>query len=211
MARRWRMTVSYSSDFRYRNLVTRPERRAPPGLYIVGGLGVLLLCCVCGLVIGLGLQLRGASLLKPLTSAFAGATPTPDPKMPVPLRSRVLGENGLELTVIGFQRPLTVQGLNVPPNQQFILVSVRLRNTRTSGTPIKFAPADFKVKGDGGLTYEANPKIVTIENLMLPEDALGPGKELERELIYQIAADDSGLKLYWTVGKTTRVVLLEGQ
>jgi hypothetical protein len=207
------MNVSFSREFRYRNLgVAYAGRRGPrPGFFILGGIGVLLVCCICvGLLIGI--RVSGVSIPNPLSSVFASATPTPDKTAPVPLKSKGLGENGLELTVTSFQRPLQVQGLTkAPPDQQFILVSVSLRNTRTSGTPIKVGPGDFKVKGDGGLVYDANPKIVTIENLMMAQDSVGPGKDLERELIFQIAKDDSGLKLYWTAGKTTRVFLLEPQ
>lgn len=203
--------MSFSREFRYRNLgvVYEDRRGLRPGWFILGGIGVLLVCCICvGLLIGV--RLSGVPIPNPLSSAFAGATPTTDKTAPVPLKSKGLGENGLELTVTSFQRPLKVEGqTQVPPDQQFILVSVLLHSTRSSSAPIKVSPGDFKVKGDGGLAYDANPKIVTIENLMMPQDSVGPGKDLERELIFQIAKDDSGLKLYWAAGKTPRVFLLE--
>ena len=118
-------------------------------------------------------------------------------------------DNGLELTVINVQRPLKVQGgVSLPADQQFILVTVQIANTKKTGTSLKTTVADFKVKGDGGLTYEPNPKTVTIPNL-LTEVNVAPGKNVEAELIYQIAVDDSGLRLLWKVGNQTRTFLLE--
>ncbi len=208
----------FSKESRYRNL-GRPQtlrRRAdtPPVLLIVGVGAVLMVCCACaGLFIGL--QVRGVNLTKavavpnPLAST-PKATPTPNLKAEVPLKTGGLQENGLELTVSSFQRPLQVQNLTkLAADQQFVLVSVMVHNGKSTGQPIQLSPADFKLKGDGGLSYEANPKIVTIDNLMTAQDAVAPGKDTERELIFQIAKDDTGLKLYWTVGKTTRVFVLE--
>ena len=218
MARRWRMIVYFSKESRYRNLSGsqnyRRGRNVPPGWLILVATTALLVCCVCvGLVIGF--QARGAPLPKSLSlpnplASTPKATSTPDLKAEVPLKGKGLNENGLELTVTSFQRPLQVQGLTkLPADQQFVLVSVSVRNTKTTGQPIATAPANFKLQGDGGLRYEANPKTVTIENLMAAQDTVAAGKNLERELIFQIAKDDTGLELYWTVGKTTRVFILE--
>ncbi len=211
----------FSRESRYRNLVNgepvhayyEPRRRNFFPIIIIGA--VLVVCCACaGVVIGLMLSGRPISLPNPASAAApkTKATATPDLKSVVPLKGKGVNENGLELGVSTFQRPLQVQGLTkVPADQQFVLVSVLIHNTKTSGAPIPLNPADFKITGDGGLTYEANPKTVTIENLMTAQDAVAPGKDLERELIFQIAKDDTSLKLYWTVGKTTRVFLLEAE
>lgn len=208
----------FSKESRYRNL-GRPQtlrRRAstPPVMLIVAIGAVLMVCCACaGLFIGL--QVRGVNLTKavavpnPLAST-PKPTPTPNLKAEVPLKTSGQQENGLELTISSFQRPLQVQGLTkLAADQQFVLVSVLVHNGKSTGQPITLSPADFKLKGDGGLSYEANPKTVTIDNLMTAQDTLAPGKDMERELIFQIAKDDTGLKLYWTVGKTTRVFVLE--
>jgi len=118
-------------------------------------------------------------------------------------------DNGLELTVINVQRPLKVQGgVTLPADQQFILVTVQITNTKPSGAAIPVSPTNFQVKGDGGLAYEANPKTVTIPNL-LTEVSIAPRKKIEAELIYQIAVDDSGLRLLWKVGTQTRTFILE--
>jgi hypothetical protein len=128
----------------------------------------------------------------------------------VPFKARGIGENGLELTVTAFQRPLQVQGLaQGNPNLQFVLASVRIHNTKTSGAAILLRSGDFILRGDGGLPYSANPRSVTIENLMMPQESVAPGVDLERELIFEIAQDDSGLMLYWTAGRTTRQFMLE--
>ncbi len=198
--------MSYSTDYQYRN-VFAPEPERPPrkiGVYLV--IGALLLCCVCcGLLIGV--QWGTGYPLKWLPSS-ASATPTRDPNAPVALKTPTTGANGIVLTAIGFQRPLKVEGAKIAADQEFALVTVRVRNTRTSGDPIKVAPADFTLTGDGGLTYAPNPKGVTIKNLMT-DSSLAPGKEVEAELIFQIAGNDSGLKLIWNAGGTKRTIALE--
>lgn len=206
--------MSFSKDSRYRNVAyggdyPRSGNPRPIGIIVIAVAVVLILCCCCaGLLIGL--QLSGG--LTQVTSALPGTkptvTPTPNKNAPVAFKKPGLADNGMEVTVTGFQRPLKIEGtVKVPADQQFILVTVRVRNTKTAGA-LKVTAADFKARGDGGLDYTANPKTVTIAN-MLTELELAPGKSQEVELIYQIAADDSGLKLLWTVGGATRTFILE--
>ncbi len=205
----------FSKESRYRNVVSGPEESNPRrrGLVVVGAVALVLVVCFgcVGTIVGFVLNDR---FVKPPSAVAAApkATATVDMKAQVPLKAKGLGENGLEVTVTTFQRPLQVQGLTaLAPNQQFVLVSIQVRNTKTSGAAINTSPANFQVKGDGGLAYEANPKTVTIDNLLTEQDVVAPGRTLERELIFQIAKDDSGLKMYWTAGKTTRTFLLESQ
>jgi len=115
----------------------------------------------------------------------------------------------LELAVLGMQRPLkTDVPVKLAPNEQFILVSVQITNTRRTGQPVTVNGSDFKLKGFGGQTYEANPKTVTIPQLVTKLD-IPPGRSLNGELIFQIATDDGELRLFWTSGKTTREFILE--
>jgi hypothetical protein len=44
---------------------------------------------------------------------------------------------------------------------------------------------------------------------LLTDVSVAPGKKIEAELIYQIATDDSGLRLLWKIGSQTRTFLLE--
>ncbi len=209
--------MSFSRESRYRN-VTAPmsyyqpssERRIPPGYLIIGAIVVIvLLCCCCA---GLGLIFFNRDNL-PGISSLTGPSPTPtvDKNAPVPLKTKATMDNGLELTVLNVQRPLKVEGtVKLPSDQQFILVSVRIRNTKKTGTPIQVSAADFKVKGDGGLVYDANPKTVTTPDL-LTQKAFAPNASADVDLIFQIAVDDSGLKMSWKTGNQTRVFLLEVQ
>jgi hypothetical protein len=179
----------------------------------VGCLAVLLVVCCGSTGLFSGLLWGGGGLDRVTKGASLpfgqpSATPTLDRNAPIPLRRAGAMDNGLEVTVINFQRPLKVQGLVSPADQQFILVTMQIANTKKTGAAIKATAADFKVKGDGGLTYEPNPKTVTIPNL-LNEVSVSPGKNVEAELIYQIAVDDSGLKLLWKVGAQARTFVLE--
>ncbi len=218
LVRRWRMTVSFSREARYRNFADTVEesdggRRMPPGPILVAVSAILIVCCCCaGLGIGLYAGKGGPALTDKLGSgipSFGGptVTPTPDKNAVVLPRKPGLADNGLELTVIGFQRPLKVQGtVPLPPDQQFVLATVRIRNTKK--TAMQVTSADFTIKGDGGLVYNPNPKTVTIQN-MLTQLSIAPGATQEGELIFQVAADDSGLKLFWKAGAQTRTFQLE--
>lgn len=207
--------MSFSRESRNRNL-TAPSpypsssRSLPPGLSIIGGIVLVAACCFCGLVGGGAFKFvsGGGS---PLSFGGPSPTPTVDKKAPVPLNTKALADNGLELTVTEVQRPLKVQGsTQLPADQQFILVSIHLRNTKRVGAPIQVTPDDFKATGDGGLTYDANPAIVTIPQ-ELAQASLAPGASLDGELIFQIASNDSGMKMTWKVGTSSRIFSLEKQ
>jgi hypothetical protein len=176
---------------------------------IIGGIVLIAACCFCGLVGGLVFHGMGGGG-SPLAS-FGGPSPTPtvDKKAPVPVNAKALADNGLELTVTDVQRPLKVQGsANLPADQQLMLVSIHLRNTKRVGAAIPVTPDDFKAIGDGGLTYDANPATVTIPQELAPS-SLAPGASLDGELIFQIASNDSGMKMTWKIGTATRIFSLE--
>ncbi len=112
------------------------------------------------------------------STAFAKIAPRPS-----------ASDSGLEVTVIGAERVFYVdRGSQTPQNFPFI-VTLEIRNTETSGAAAKLDPASFQVTGDRGLTYEANPKNVTIEDIMTARDAVPPGSTLNREPIFPIAND----------------------
>ena len=210
--------MSFSRESRYRNIVSTGDgsggRRGVPPTLLVGCIALLLVFCCGGVGLITGYQTERVKTGKPglealLPGSQPPATPTLDRNAQVPLRQPGAMDNGLELTVINVQRPLKVQGgVTLPADQQFILVTVQITNTKPSGAAIPVSPTNFQVKGDGGLAYEANPKTVTIPNL-LTEVSIAPRKKIEAELIYQIAVDDSGLRLLWKVGTQTRTFILE--
>jgi hypothetical protein len=221
------MIVYSSRDLRsrrYQPYQTQAERRIKPGWFIVGGLVLLILMCCCCSFLGLAWQqgwfsklpslpslpaLPGASKTTAASSTKVPAGATPDPDKPVPMQTRSVGDNGLEVTVLNLQRPLRVEGLKaLPPDQQFVLVTVRVRNTKSTGTPIPINGTDFTMTGDGGLTYNPNPKNITIQNL-LTQATVPPGKELAAELIFQIAVNDANLRMTWNAGGSTRTFIIE--
>ena len=215
--------MSFSKESRFRNFASatdEPPRggRPLPIALIVGLVGVILLVCACcfgltlGTFFGPGVQPVTDNLGSRLSGLNAPTvTPTPDKNAPVAYKKPGLMDNGLELTVLNMTRPLKVQGIvALPTNEQIIGITLQIRNTKKSGTAaIRVTAADFTVKGDGGLVYLPNPKTLSMPSL-LNEVSLAPGKDApESDLIFQIASDDSGLKLYWKSGTQTRVFLLE--
>jgi hypothetical protein len=211
------MTVSFSRESRYRNFASptpyvqpRGGRRIPPGYLIIGGIVLIVLVCCCCMALFVGIKITGVDVTQPFTS-LTGPSPTPtvDKSAPVPLKTKATADNGLELTVTGVERPLQVQGtVKLLSDQQFILVTVRIRNTKKTGAAIRVTSADFKVKGDGGLVYTANPTAVTIPQLLTQVD-LAVGASNDGELIFQIASNDTGLQMSWKAGTATRIFSLE--
>ncbi len=121
----------------------------------------------------------------------------------------MVGDNGLEVTVLNLQRPLRVEGSKATaPDLQFVLVTLRVRNTKSTGAPIPLNATDFTLLGDGGLVYQPNPKNVTIQNL-LTQAAVPPGREISAELIFQIAVNDTGLRMTWASGGSNRIFIVE--
>ena len=201
---------------RYQPYQAQEERRIKPGWYILGGLALVFVFCCCCSFLGIAYWQGWFSKLPSLPSlprlpstASATRTPTPDPDKPVAMRTRAVGDNGLEVTVLNLQRPLKVEGFKAAtPDQQFILVTLRVRNTKSTGAPIPINGADFTLKGDGGLVYQPNPKNITIQN-MLTQAAVPSGKELSAELIFQIAGDDTSLRMTWNSGGSNRIFIVE--
>jgi hypothetical protein len=203
------MTVYFSKQTRYRNMGAekRTRRGGAPPYYLLGGVGLILVCCIC---VAAFLVFEWANRGTPPVSSGPARTPTSVAKNSTSAQPKSVSDSGLELRILGMERPLQVEGgPDIPPNYEFILVTVQLRNTKSSGAAAKVNPSDFKVTGDGGLTYDANPKNITIQGIMTAQDAVAPGSTLERELIYLIARDDSGLKLNWKGATGTQVLLLE--
>lgn len=200
--------MSYSNEYLYRNMYQQEPPRSNRRLVVFAAIGCLVVCCACfGLI--LGIQYATGQPGTAISSLFARPTPTRDPNAPAALRTPTAGTNGMELTILAFQRPLNVEGTTkLSPNQQYVLTTIRLKNTRTTGAAVKVTPADFVMIGDGGLTYNPNPKAVTIKNI-LTEANVEPGKITEAELIFQIAVDDNNLKLIWTSGTLKRTIDLE--
>lgn len=202
---------------RYQPYQPQEERRIKPGWFILGGLALLLVFCCCCAFLGIAYTQGWFSKLPSLpalpgSSSTGSATRTPtaaDPDKPVAMRTRMVGDNGLEVTVLNFQRPLRVEGLKAAtPDQQFTLITLRVRNTKSTGTAIPINAANFTLKGDGGLVYQPNPKNISIQNL-LTQAAVPPGKEISAELIFQIAVDDSNLRLTWDSGGSNRTFIIE--
>ena len=199
---------------RYQPYQPQAERRIKPGWYLLGALALLLIFCCCCSALGIAWWQGWFSRLPSLPSLPAAAaatrTPTaPDPTKPVPMRIRSVGDSGLEVTVVNFQRPLRVEGVRgVTPDQQFVLVTLRIRNTKSTGVPIPINASDFTLGGDGGLDYPANPKNITIQNL-LTQATVPPGRELSAELIFQVAVNDTNLKMTWASGGSNRIFITE--
>jgi len=170
---------------------------------------VLLVCCCCVALTG-GLYFGRDQL--PLQSLIGPTlTPTLDFKSVVNAKTPAPSDTGLELTVTDITNPLkTAANVKVAPDQKYIAVTVRLKNTKKSGAPIDISLADFKVKGFGGIEYSANPKEVVMDSLLKPSQ-VAPNGQVTGDLIFQVASNDGELKLYWKNGKTTRTINLEAQ
>lgn len=213
-------------NYRARNYVTpgmyeqppRGGRKMSPIIIVVIVAAVLLLCCCCVALAAGAYFYTSSSSTGDVTSSFKvpslfgpTLTPTVDLKSTVFVKTPAASDTGLELTITEVVNPLkTAANVKVPTGQKFIAVTVSIKNTKKTGTPIDVSPADFTVKGFGGLVYTANPKEVVMDSMLKPTQ-VAPNGKVTGDLIFQVATDDGDLKLSWKNGKTTRTINLEAQ
>lgn len=188
------------------------ERRSVNRTALLAIGGILVLCvCMCAGVIGLaamtgnlpqianGFNINlGGSDATVTPRASAKGTPTL-----VPYGKAARSDNGLQVTVTAYQRPLPTENVNIPDGQELVLVTVRLNNTRTTGAPLKFSPTDFALVSPEGDHFDVNVGgITTGENLAAGEVA--PGENKKGDLIFFVYSDITDLQLAWTSadGKT---------
>ena len=187
----------------------RGGRRLPPIAIIAIVAAALLLCCCCVALLGGGYYFRDQLPLQSLMGHTL--TPTIDLKSVVSIKTPAAADTGLELTITEVVNPLkTAPNVKVPTGQKYIAITVSIKNTKKTGSPIDVTPTDFTVKGFGGLTYNANPKEVVMDSILKPSQ-VAPNAKVTGDLIFQVATDDGDLKLYWKNGKTTRTINLEAQ
>ncbi|MBI4671856.1 MAG: DUF4352 domain-containing protein [Chloroflexi bacterium] len=191
----------------------RMDQRRSANRTALLALGGILVLCVC-MCLGVGV-LATATGNNPfitadlgLDSLFASATATPrasargTPTL-VPYGKGGKSDNGLRVTVTAYQRPLPTEDVEIPDEQELVLVTVRIENTRTTGAPIKFSPDDFALVSPDGDRFNVNiGGITTGENLK--DGELSPGKTAKGDLIFFVYSDAADLQLAWTSadGKT---------
>lgn len=188
----------------------RLEQRRNANRTAVLAIGGILALCVC-LALGLTLLWFGYNQMNSGGSVFnlpsANATPTRasasrTPTL-VPYGKSERSDNGLRVTVTAYQRPLPTEDIEVPADQELVLVTVRIENSRTTGAPLKFSPDDFALVSPEGDHFAVNAGgITTGENLQAGQ--VSPGKSTKGDLIFYVYSDVADLQLAWTSadGKT---------
>lgn len=178
-------------------------------LLAIGGIALLCVCMtlgICGLSFGLGLVPLGDIALN---LPFGAATPTPrapaasrTPTL-VPYGRNARNDTGLRVTVTAYQRPLPAEDIKIPQDQELVLVTVKLDNSRTTGAPLKYDPNDFALVSPEGDHFAVNiGGIETGEDLKAGE--LKPGDSVKGDLIFYVYSDVPDLALAWNSadGKT---------
>ncbi len=179
-------------------------------LFAIGGIALLCVCLtlgLCGLWFGLGLGPLGQDVAFNLPFTQPTATPraaaaSRTPTL-VPYGRGSRNDAGLRVTVTAYQRPLPAEDVEIPPDQELVLVSVRIENTRTTGAPLKYSPEEFALVSPEGDHFPANiGGITTGEDLKAGE--LSPGKSQRGDLIFYVYSDVPDLQLAWSSadGKT---------
>jgi len=175
----------------------------------IGGVALLCVCLtlgICGLSFGLGL-VPGGDLGFNLPFAAATATPRASaasrtPTL-VPYGRGGRNDTGLRVTVTAFQRPLPAEDVEIPADQELVLVTVKLDNSRTTGAPLKYDPSEFALVSDEGDNFPVNIGGITTGEDLKPGE-LSAGKSVKGDLIFYVYSDVPDLSLAWTSadGKT---------
>jgi hypothetical protein len=180
---------------------------------IGGAIGAVLLLCVCCttssfLVLSCGKGIIGDAPNEtwcPSLPGTAQATPTKSAPVgskdnPAPYGKALKSSAGVQVTLTAVQRPLPVQDIEVPEEQELVLVSVKIQNTKTTGANADISPENFQLLGADNQTYNANPEGVTTDNLLV-KSSLAPSQEVEGDLVFFVYKDDKDLVLAWDTGK----------
>jgi hypothetical protein len=185
-------------------------------IFAIGGIAFLCVCLCIG--VSLFATATGNNPLLPegFNIDFAGAPPPPATRATgrgtptlVAYGRSAQSDNGLRVTVTAYQRPLPTEDVEIPEDQELVLVTVRIENSRTTGAPLKFDPEDFALVSEDGDRFAVNiGGITTGENLVAGE--VGPRQNRKGDLIFFVYSDVPNLQLAWTSadGKT-RLLRLE--
>ncbi len=179
-------------------------------LFAIGGIAFLCVCLCVGVTALLTATGNNPLLTDGLTINFGSPESTPTPRASargtptlVPFNRAGKNDNGLQVTVTAWQRPLPTEDVEIPDGQELALVTVRIQNSRTTGAPLKFDPEDFALVSEVGDRFAVNiGGITTGENLKAGE--VKPGEIKKGDLIFFVYSDVPDLQLAWTSadGKT---------
>lgn len=139
----------------------------------------------------------------PRATEKPGSSPTA-----VPQGRSVTASNGLKVTVTSSQRPLPAEGITIPDGQELALVSVRVENTRASGTALKVKPQDFQLVSPNNEAFNPNVGGITTGEMLAATD-VEPGKIIEGDMIFYVYSDIQDLSLAWKSSDGTRLFSLQ--
>ena len=139
------------------------------------------------------------------------AEPTPAPgsswENPTPFGLPATDERGREITVLKVERNVPFEGVEPPQGQEFVVVTVRVRNLGTTGQPQEYKASFFRIVGERNLAYADSPPVQTGDDL--GEGQLAPGEEKVGKIVRQVGQGERKLVLSWDGGAGLRWLSLE--
>ncbi|MGQ9626744.1 MAG: DUF4352 domain-containing protein [Anaerolineae bacterium] len=137
--------------------------------------------------------------------------PTPAPGLswenPIPFGISSRDDRGMEITVLKVERNVHFEELEPPQDQEFIVVTVRVRNLGTSSQPQEYKASFLRIVGERNLAYADSPPVKTDDDL--GEGQLAPGEEKVGKVVRQVGQGERKLVLSWDGGAGMRWLSLE--
>lgn len=176
------------------------------GLGIVLGLGLAVaLCCGGGgFLASKSPPPPGQEKTQEVGSTVIRFTSTPVPvgrsrENPAPFGYPLDNGDRLECTVLGVERGISLGWETPGEGNEFIAVTLRLRNSGPPDQTKRYAPSDFRVVGSKGSIY--NPMFLFSE----VEGGLGSGEffggsEVTGKIVQEAGIGEMGLVLIWDAG-----------
>ena len=172
-------------------------------------LGLLFMCMAVPLL-GLG---GLCSFVASLPAPAARATYSPvglTREDPAPVGQPVVNDQEVECTVLGVERGIALEWENPEKGNEFIVITLRLRNLGSTDQTRRYAPSDFRVVGARGVIYDRMFFLSTLDEALGSGEFFG-GAEVTGKIIQEAGIGETNLVLIWDPGpgSTARYLSLD--
>ena len=174
------------------------RERWPVFIGIALALGLLFVCIAVPLL-GLG-----------GLCSFVASLPTPAPTAtynpvgltranPARLGKPVVNDQEVECTVLGVERGIALEWESPEEGNEFIAITLRLRNLGSTDQTRRYAPSDFRVVGARGMIYDRMLFLSTLDDALGSGEFFG-GAEVTGKIIQEAGIGETNLVLIWDPG-----------
>lgn len=117
----------------------------------------------------------------------------------------VASDVGLELTVLDIQRNVQPTNMQVPADQEFVAVSVKLRALNPDANPPAYGPNDFRLQNLDSFLYNPNLDADNGRLLINGPPLSSSTPEIEGDVLFMVPQGENPLFLVWMAANSSQV------